>query len=152
MISRGPLTDLLLFTLAAGVGPVVGDGEVPTTAHGWSGDPNAPASVFRPYLVLMPMTAGGPDGPLGDTTADWQVPYQVQSYGVARNQCEWIADKARGLLAELRGALVALGTSSYKVQQVRPTSIGGINRMDAFDPPYFGQADGIVVWLTKERD
>jgi len=149
-LARGPLTDLLVETLQAGLdGPPVGDGEVPLEPHGWQGQVNAPGSEFIPYLALMPLTAGAPSGSLGDSASEWQLPYQIQAFGVARNQCEWMADKARGLLAALRGTKLSLGPDRYSIQQVRTTSIGGITRLDVTDPPYFGQADGVSVWLTK---
>lgn len=149
-IARGPLTDLLITTLRQSLDDLpVGDGEAPLEPHGWQGQVNAPGSEFIPYVALMPMTSGTPMGSLGDSASDWQLPYQLQAFGVARNQCEWMADHARGVLAALRGTKVQLGPDRYGVQQVRLMTLGGITRLDVTDPPYYGQADGMSVWLTK---
>jgi len=148
-LARGPLTDLLLETLAD-VGMPVGDNESPAEPHGWQGEPNDPAAHFLPYLVLCPLTASTSSGPFNAPQADWQLPYQIQAFGVARSQCEWLADRARELLGALRHTVLTLGAQNYKVQQVRTESIGGISRLESTNPPYFGQADGVSVWLTRE--
>lgn len=148
--SRGPLTAALLSALADGTGKPVGDGMAPASGAGWTGEPNAPGSTFVPYTVLVTMTAASSSGPLGNPQADWQVPYSIQAFGTSREQCEWMADRARDVLGALRGQLLQLGPNSYKVQQVRTESIGGISRIDTAEPPYWGQQDGISVWITKE--
>lgn len=148
-LSRGPLTKALLDALVAGTAKPVGDGVVPRGA-GWSGQPNAPESAFVPYTVLVSMTASNSSGPLAMPQADWVLPYSVQAFGVRRDQAEWMADKARDVLGELKGQTLTLGSATYKVQQVRTESIGGVSRIDATDPAYWGQQDGISVWITKE--
>jgi hypothetical protein len=44
----------------------------------------------------------------------------------------------------------SLGEDDYSVQYVRVESIGGTNRVDQTDPPYWGQTDSLTVWMTKE--
>ncbi len=147
VLARAPLTALLLTTLAgAGVG--VGNGVVPT-ASGWDGQPNAPGSAFRPYLVLVTLAASASTGPVGDPQGDWRVPYLVQSFGASQQQAEITADAARLVLAGLRGTTHTLGVP-HTVLQVWSESIGAVTRVDVSDPPYWGQADQFTVWITKE--
>jgi hypothetical protein len=151
-LTRGPLTELLLVTLA-GLGKPVGDGVVPTkdAGAGWSGPPNAPGSQFTPFTVLITLSAGLSSGPFFDSQADWTVPFMLEAFGVSREQCEWMADAARSALAALTHQVITLGADHYKVQQVKTDSIGGVNRVMVTDPPFFGQQDGLSVWITKER-
>jgi hypothetical protein len=65
--------------------------------------------------------------------------------------CDWMADRARGILGGLRNQVYSLGEDQYAVQYVRIDSIGGTNRIDATDPPYWGQTDGLTLWMTKEH-
>lgn len=147
-LHRRPLTAALLESLLD-AGKPVGDGVIPP-GSAWSGEPNAPGSTFTPYLVLSTMTANTSSGPVGDPQGDWRLPYLVQSFGASREQAEWMADEARELAGGLRGQVLVLGADRYKVQQVYSASIGAVNRVDTYDPPYWGQQDQIVVWLTKE--
>jgi hypothetical protein len=147
-IYRGPLTDLLLSTLV-GVGKPVGDGQRPKTA-GWSGQPNAPGAVFTPYLVLAASASSRSAGSFGNPQAEWQLNYLVSTYGVQRDQCDWMADRARTGLSALKGTDVTLGPSSYRIQQVWTQSIGGLTPNFTTDPPVWSQQDQLVVWLSKE--
>lgn len=147
-LSRAPLTKAVLDILAADISKV-GDGQAPGGA-GWIGEPNAPTSRYVPYLVVAPMAAQNSSGPLGDSQADWRLPYRLTAVGVQRGQAEWLADKARSLLDVLRRQVLELGASSYKVQQVRTELIGATTRVDSTDPPYWTQTDSVTVWLTKE--
>lgn len=149
-IQREPLTQLLLTTLSA-TGKPVGDGRAPQNA-GWSGNmPNKDGSNFTPYSVLTPGPASQSMGPMSDAQADWHLDYSISSFGVSRQQCEWMSDKARLTLAVLAKTQVTLGTSTYRVQQVRVDALGGIQRIDATDPPYWGQNDQVSIWLSKEN-
>ena len=148
-IQRAPLTQRLLTQLALTSKPV-GDARAPQSG-GWSGNqPNKDGSNFQPYTVLTPNPATNSSGPLGDAQADWQLAYSIASFGVSRQQCEWMADKARLTLIALRHELVTLGDDIYRVQQVRVDALGGLQRVDATDPPYWGENDQITVWLSKE--
>lgn len=150
---RSPLTDLIVARLGAmQFGTLtlpVDKGRAPE-AGGWQGEPNKPGSRFVPYLVVMPMTANASSGPIGSSQADWQIPYSIQGFGVLYDQTEKLLDKVRAALSDLKGETHLFGDSNYKIQQVRTESIGGIVRIDATDPPYWGQQDGITVWITKE--
>jgi hypothetical protein len=148
-LSREPLTGLLITALGS-AGAAVGDARKPETGVGWIGEPNAPGNEYTPYLVLTPLAAVTSDGPFDSPQADWRLPYQIQAFGVSRQQCEWMADQARSLLGAQRGQVLALGSASYKTQQVRTESIGAVQRQDSTDPATFTQADVVSVWLTKE--
>lgn len=147
-LRRGPLTDALLVALRAEIGKV-GDGQQPQ-GSGWLGEPNAPTSKYIPYLVLSPLAAQYSSGPLGDSQADWRLPYRIVAVGVKRSQVEWIADKARDVLEALRNQKLELGADRYKVQMVRTEVIGAVMRVDSTDPSYWTQTDQVNVWLTKE--
>lgn len=148
-IQREPLTQRLLTQLATTTKPV-GDARAPQSG-GWTGNqPNKDGSNFQPYTVLTSGPATTSSGPLADAQADWQLSYSIAAFGVSRQQCEWMADKARLVLESLRNELITLGASTYKVQQVRVDALGGLQRVDATDPPYWGENDQITVWLSKE--
>jgi hypothetical protein len=147
-IFRGPLTDTLLEALQV-VGKPVGDGQRPTGA-GWVGQPNAPGSVYTPFLVLSAGTSTRSSGSIGAPQSEWQLNYLLATFGVERAQCDWIADRARDALGALRGTNVQLGANSHRIQQVWTQSIGGITPSHATDPPIWSQQDQLVIWLSKE--
>lgn len=151
---RGELTNLILATLTTGLhgygaGIPVGDGVIPPDS-GWSGEPNAPTSHFRPYLVVLPMVANQSSGPISDSQADWRLPYGLFYYAVSRVQVEWLADRSRHVLASLVHTTVVLNSVDYEVQQVRTDMIGGATRVDQTDPPYWSQTDSQNIWISKE--
>src|SRR5262249_13103965 len=114
-LARGPLTAALLTQLTE-LGKPVGDAIKPPEG-GWQGQPNAPESTFVPYLVLTPQTAMVSSGSLGASQSEWRVPYTLASYGVRRDQCEWMADTARAYLnAQLRRQRLVLGAGTFTVQ------------------------------------
>lgn len=150
MISRKPLSDLLVETLGAATGLAVGDAHTPDPGtFGWSGTPGSVDATYTPYNVLIPMSAGRPSGPLSDSHADWQMPYQIETYGTTRAQVEWLSDLARSGLLDLRGSDVDCVDGTYRIQQIRVESIGAVRRVDALEPHTFGQTDMITVWVTK---
>lgn len=148
MITRGPLTDLVVEAVIA-LGKPVGDTHTPDPPFGWDGQPNAMGTNFIPYSVVSPMSATYSEGPVAISQADWHAPYSIACYGVSRMQCEWLADKIRTQLRQLRHQTVML-ESQYKIQQVRADVIGGVTRNDASDPPFFSQVDVVSIWVTKE--
>lgn len=146
---RRPLTDLMLARLGSVTGQPVGDA-VSAAQGGWQGQPNADGSNFVPYVVLVPGPASVSSGPLADTQADWQVAYTLTNFGVSREQCEWMADKARDAAVTFAREVVMLNGDSYSVQQARATVIGPVQRVDATEPPFYGQTDSVTLWISKE--
>lgn len=143
-----PLTEILLTQLAA-TGFPVGDGMMPPGAW-WGGQTNLPGTEAKPFTVLTSLAAGRSSGSFADSQSDWQIPYAIESYGVTRAQCQWMADKARLVIGELQHELLQLGEDTYYVQQVRVDTINPVSARAITDPPvWFGQ-DGISVWLSKE--
>jgi hypothetical protein len=59
-----------------------------------------------------------------------------------------MADEARDAVEAMKKTTVVLGDRSYKVQQVRADVVGGLQRVDSTDPPYWGQVDVVTLWLT----
>jgi hypothetical protein len=110
----------------------------------------APGAVFVPYLVISQITASHSWGTLWEPQSDWQLPFAVESFGVTREQCDWMADKARGVLNELVHTHQQIGELSYGVMWVRFDSLGTPIRVDATQPPIWRSQDGITVWITKE--
>jgi hypothetical protein len=149
---RGPLTDVLIETLQT-VGKPIGDAEAPTDG-GWQGEPNTNGTNFVPYSTLLSGVGSSPSGPLSETSADWQLNYNLSSFGVSRTQCEWMADRARDSLSVLKNSQQVLGpvnqiSSTYTIQKVSFTAIGSIQRVDMTNPAYWGQVDQFTVWVTK---
>lgn len=147
-IYRGPLTDALLEALL-GVGKPVGDGQRPTGA-GWRGQPNTPGAEYVPFMVLTAGTSSRSSGSMGSPQSEWELNYLLQTFGVQRSQCDWIADRARDSLGALRGSNLELGPNSYRIQQVWTQSIGGITPSYTTDPPIWSQQDQLIIWLSKE--
>jgi hypothetical protein len=147
-LQRSPLTDAVLTQLRT-LGPPVGDAVIPDSM--WIGQPNLPGSFADPFAVLSTLRAGDSSGSLGDSQSDWHMPYLIESFGVSRDQCDWIADRLRNLLTALRGQALALGPDHFKVQYVRVDDLGEPARIDAVDPPFYHSQDVITVWIGKER-
>lgn len=151
VIERSPLTDLVKTTLATLTGKAVGDGRIPIS--GWLGQPGAPGSTFRPYVVLSEIVASHSSGSLTEAQTDWQLPYQVESFGITRDQAEKMAELARRALGSLQttpNTLVNLAGAAYNIAWVRYDAIGQPNPVDALDPPIYSVQDGITFWLMKE--
>jgi len=146
MIKRRLLTTAVVDAIAD-ADLVVGLANAPLDG-GWQGAPNKDGSNFVPYSVVTPNTATNAQGPFGDPQADRQIPYSIASFGVLPEQAEWMADEARDAVEAMKKTTVVLGDRSYKVQQVRADVVGGLQRVDSTDPPYWGQVDVVTLWLT----
>jgi len=146
-IARSPVTAAVVAALET-IGKPVGDGVIPDAS--WIGQPMAPGSTFEPFLVSSELNAGSSWGPFSDPQADWQLPYLVESFGLSREQCSWMADKARGALLDMRNTTLSLGTFTYKVGYVHIDSLGAPVRIDAFQPPFYHSQDGFTVWIGKQ--
>lgn len=149
MLSRRNLTQLLLTSIATHTSCPVGDSNTPDPPYGWDGQPGEIGSKFKPYSILTPMSSGRATGPLSDTHADWQLNYSLSSVGTTREQCEWICDKARSSFVVLKNTTFDGIDGTYKIQQIRTESIGGIVRSDSVEPNMFGQTDVFSVWVSK---
>ena len=148
-MNRQPLTTIVATTMGTITGFPCGIGSIPT-GGGWQGQPNADATNFRPFTLVIPQNTNMSVGPLTSPQADWHMPYSVQSFGITAAQAEQMADTARASLHGLRNTLLDLGDGHYKVQQVQVGQIGGLQRVDSTDPPFWGQNDLLTVWLAKE--
>ena len=146
MIERRLLSALVV-AAADGAGMPVGLANAPIDG-GWDGQPNQDGSNFTPYVVVTPQTATQASGPMSDPQADRQIPYAISSFGVLPEQTEWMADKARSAIGNMKKTVVSLGDGDYKVQQVRTDVMGGLQRVDSTDPAYWGQVDVVTLWLT----
>lgn len=149
MIYRSPFTAAVLDACRS-LGKPVGDADVPEIAYGWDGQPSSPGSSFTPYLVVYPQAATVSSGPIASPSADWQLPYVLTSYGATREQCEWLADRARNAIRSLKDTTMAGGDGQYTVIKAGTASIGTVSRQDVTDPPFFAQTDTVVVWVSKE--
>lgn len=150
MITRRELSGLIVDTLRDT--PNVSDIGLAKAPHGagWSDAPNKDMSSFMPYGVVNPGASGSNTGPISGNLQDWQLPYMVMSFGVTPEQTEFIADSLRYQFITMKNSSVVLGSFDYKIQQVKIESIGAIQRVDATEPPYYGQTDSYTVWLSKE--
>jgi hypothetical protein len=147
MIERRLLTQAVV-EAAETSGQPIGNSNAPITG-GWQGEPNLDGSNFVPYAVVTPQTSTFAAGPISDPEIDRQIPYAISSFGVLPEQTEWMADKVRAAVEALKKTEVTLGDGTYKIQQVRTNVMGGLNRVDSTDPPYWGQVDVLTLWLTR---
>lgn len=149
MLSRRNVTQALLSAISTQTSCPVGDSTAPDPPFGWDGQPGAVGSKFTPYSVLTPMSSSRASGPMSDTHADWQLNYSLSSIGTTREQCEWICDKARSSFITLKNTTVDGVDGTYKIQQIRTESIGGIVKSESVEPHMFGQTDVFSVWVSK---
>jgi hypothetical protein len=146
-VLRSSLTELVLTTLRTS-GLVIGDGEVPDA--NWIGQPGLPESEYEAFAVVSELTADHSEGPIGASQGDWRMPYMLEYFGISRSQVSWLADTLRGVLLGLRFTTLAMGTSSYKVQLVRPDAIGAPQQITVTYPPFWHQQDNVTVWIGKQ--
>lgn len=147
-LERAPLTDLILEEIEHEE-LKIGDADSPETG-GWDGPPDANYSKYRAYGVLVPATVPEQTGPVGDSAADARVAYVINGYGVSRSHTERYMDHVRKVVVAMSRRIVVLGDSSWKIQQVRCDSIGGIARNDSIEPSEYSQTDVYVLYLSKE--
>lgn len=152
-IDRGKFTDYLL-GLLHDTGELdnfgIGDGEAPVDA-GWSGDANAPSSVFVPYVVLTPAAASRSQGTFADPQDTWQLPYVLAAVGVQRQQSDWIAQRALDAFEASKKQKVELGTARWKIIDVSAQILGAPQRQDSTEPPFWQRNDTVMFFVTKER-
>lgn len=146
-LARQKLTDYLIEQISQVV--TVGDAEAPRDG-GWDGSPDKSGSTYAAYVVLTPSTAGDATGPIGDSIGDMHVPYVITGYGVTRGQVEGYMDAVRQVVVATSRRMVVLGESTWKVQQARCDSLGGISRNDTVEPSEFSQTDVYMFYISKE--
>lgn len=146
-LERAPITESFIAKLVE-LGFPVGDGKIPTGVN-WVGQPNLPTATFKPYLVVSEIVASHSSGPLGDSQADWQLPYLVESFGISREVCSKLADRMRAQAKEMRAITWTVGSDEYGVQFVRIDSLGEPQRVAAVSPPVWHTQDGITLWIGK---
>jgi hypothetical protein len=147
VLPRSPLTNHILGQINSVV--TVGDADAPEEG-GWDGPPDHQTSSYTPYVVLVPATAGDATGPIGSSASDILVPYVVNGYGLSREHVEGYMDMVRQVLVAMSRTIVVLGDSSWKIQQVRCNSIGGVSRNDSIEPSEFSQTDVFTLYMSKE--
>lgn len=127
----------------------VGDGLAPEDG-GWDGPPDADSSSYSPYITIIPGTGSDATGPIGSSIADITSPYIITGYGLSRRHVERYMDKVADVLVAMDRTIVVLGDSSWKLQQTRRDSIGGVSRNDSIEPSEFSQSDVYIVYISKE--
>lgn len=143
-MKRREFTEAVKDTIATATGKPIGKAEAPD-GGGWQGEVND--SDFVPYTVITPMSSPQGEGPLGDPQADVQLIYAMTSFGVSSDQCEWMADLARGAASEMKKDTVAITDESDRlIRMVWITEYGGVER-GGEEPPYYAQTD-IAVFDT----
>ena len=147
-LERGPLTDHILDVIEAEE-LFIGDAEPPETG-GWDRSPDSADSSYQAYGVLVPANVPDMTGPVGATASDARAAYVVNGYGVSRRHVERYMDHVRKVLVAMARTMVVLGDSSWKIQQVRCDSIGGIARNDSVEPSEYSETDVYVLYLSKE--
>jgi hypothetical protein len=150
--ARKPITNAILAQLVT-VGFPVGDSDRPTSAHGWSGQPNEDGATFTPWSTLGVGSAAPQrlPGSFGDSTSEWTLAYTVFSTGISRIQAESLADRNRTALNEMTRTSITGENGNWKVQKVACTAIGGVTKFESAFPDYWGQTDSIEIWISKEN-
>ena len=130
-------------------GLLVGYCQAPT-GGGWDKQPNLDGSKYNGYVTVWPLAANTVSGPFEDSGADWQVPYQIISYGIDPAQTENQSDLTRKRASALLRNVLTLDGDPWQVVQVRTNTIGAMARNDNFEPPEFSQIDILTLWISKE--
>lgn len=146
-LPRSELTDFIIAELAQKI--LVGDVDHPV-GGGWDDDPSLPGSSYIPYVVLTPMPISNMSGPVADPHVDYRVPFSLTFFGISRGQVDGYADLCRKHLSSITRQAIVLDGSTWKIQQIEPSSIGGITRTEIMEPSTFAQSDVITVWISKD--
>lgn len=133
------LTDAVIQALET-AGLLVGDGEAPD-GHGWAGIPDQ--SAFVGYVTVYELIGGTIDGTLGRPDDDASTLYQLTSTGATRQQCEWVADKARNTMLSTTWVI-----TGRQVMRAAVDMLGGTVRDDDVQPPVFFSPDRFRIWTT----
>jgi hypothetical protein len=160
LFERGQFTDWLLKQLGEQLPAdvLLGDALAPDDG-GWVGGQPGQGG-FTGYTVLgtVPASPGPAGAELGDAEASsWVLRYTLRSFGGARTQADYCADKARWAwhaLASERPVL-ELGTadlpSRWRAERPLITQMGGVLRSDQMQPPGWEVTDELAVTLNRSR-
>lgn len=133
------ITDAIISSLE-GAGLLVGDAEAPA-GHGWAGVPGG--SEFRGYVVVYELSGGVTDGTIGEPDNDAEQVFQLTAVGATRDQCKWVADRARQVMLT-----AVLTIADRTVMRVAVDMLGGTIRDDDVQPPVFFSPDRYRVHST----
>lgn len=148
-IRRYNLTNQLLVQLGA-TGISIGDAEAPENS-GWNDDPNSPGAEFTPYVVLFALPSSRSAGQFDNSQDIWSLPFKLLSAGGARQQADWVADKALDVIDGLNKFVYDLGAvGRWKVMSTNILTLDGPARLDLTEPPYWQRGDTVTIQLTKE--
>lgn len=148
VLPRSDITEWVIATISEKI--TVGDGKAPEDG-GWDNDPNHPDSSYSPYVVIVPMPVSESSGPIGDSRADYRVPFSLAYYGISRSQVDQYSDMCRKHLDDQKKPqIVSWAGEAWKVQKIEPSSIGGVTRSDAVEPSIYNQFDVITLWLSRD--
>lgn len=132
------ITDAIISALE-GAGLLVGDAQAPDGA-GWT---DKPGDEFVGYVVVYELSGGVTDGPIGEPDNDAEQIFQLTSVGATREQCKWVADRARHVMLT-----AALSIVDRAVMRVAVDMLGGTTRDDDVQPPVFFSPDRYRVHTT----
>jgi hypothetical protein len=149
-LPRGEITTYVVELLRAALPFPVGDNTWPEEPHGWQGEPNDENAVFIPWISVGTGTSSNSSGPVSASQADWRANYFLTSAGAAREQTDATADIARLQLLSADRNKVLTTNGTWKLQQIRVTGIGAIQRLGQTKPFYFSQTDVVELWLSRE--
>jgi hypothetical protein len=135
--------------MAEKTGLLVGDGIAPYDG-GWpGGQPNA--GPFTPYLVIVIRPSSSTEI-LGDTYGELILNWSFTSVGGNRKQAAWTADRSRWFVTELNLERFDIGDSYWRINLVRFAGLGGLQRIDQTDPPYWQCQDFVAFNLTRMKE
>lgn len=149
-LPRGQITSYVVDTILAGFPFPVGDNNEPDEPHGWQGEPNSDGTNFIPWVSVGTGASNNSSGPQSATQSDWRANYFFTTAGIARKQTDQLADQVRDLMVKTTRQNIMTTNGTWRIQQARVASIGGINRMPNTRPFYFVQTDVIELWLSRE--
>jgi len=149
-LPRGQITTYVVDALRTALPFPVGDNTEPNEPYGWQGEPNEAGTNFIPWVSVGTGASSNSSGPQAASQADWRANYFLTSAGVARQQTDQLADQTRDELVKMARQNIITTNGTWRIQQARVASIGGINRMPQTRPFYFVQTDVIELWLSRE--
>lgn len=157
LLARGVVTDALVELLQhdtdlGDLGFLVGDGVVPDAA-GW---PEGKTGVgeYVPSITVSTGEAAPRDrDPVSSRHSSWVARYGLSSLGAARTQADNVADHARAACLKLRGEVLPAGMDGghFKVTDVVFSRLAPLLPDKSTDPPTWGAADVVDLWLDRER-
>lgn len=142
IVNVGLLTDHVVSFFGDDLLPV-GDGVAPAEG-GWRlGQPNV--DVFVPYAVVSSAGVTRSLTELCSNGRTWDCQFSLRYHGGSRKQADWAATSGRRQFDKVCVSDFAEDAVRWRVFGLSWSSLGGVQRVDQTDPPFWSVQDVAVL-------